>query len=74
MCKHLNREVQACNFFECDEPICDADKKLKRPGSLKFCQRHSDEIGGYFKEWNLPKIMNFWVRSHGGPERMAQSM
>lgn len=71
---HLPDKAAVCNFFGCDEPVCDTDKGLKRPGSLRFCQRHSDEINGYFREWNLEKIMNFWVRSHGGPERASRMM
>jgi len=38
-----------CSFYGCDEPICEADKQLKNPGSLRFCQEHSDEINSYFK-------------------------
>ena len=61
-----------CDFFECYEPICEADKELKQLGSMRFCQKHSDEINSYFKKWDIPKIMNFWVRSHDGVERMAR--
>lgn len=67
-----------CDFFECNEFICKADKRLKQSGSLRFCQQHSNEINSYFKEWDIPKslslIMDFWVRSRGGAKRMAKGI
>lgn len=29
----------------------------------------ADEINGYFRKWDIPKVMDFWVRSYGGAER-----
>ena len=61
-----------CDFFGCYEPVCEADKELKRPTSLRFCQKHSDEINAYFKSHDIRNIMKFWVRSQGGAKRMAR--
>lgn len=70
MVAHTNK----CNFWGCDEPICEEDLRLAKASSLRFCQKHSDEINSYFAEWNIPKIMDFWVRSYGGEERMAEKI
>ena len=53
-----------CDWFDCSEPVCDRDMELTPP-SKRFCQKHSDELDGYVKAEDVPKIMRFWARSYG---------
>jgi hypothetical protein len=59
-----------CDYFGCDEPICDADKEYNPP-SLMFCVNHSNEVDMYIEDHNIPELLAFWVRAGGGAKRMA---
>ena len=62
-----------CDFCDCAKPICADDLGLTPP-TLRFCQEHHDELGGYIKAENVKAILRFWVQSHGGAKRMADEM
>jgi len=66
----LGQPDDTCDFYDCNEPICQTDKELKE--GLKFCQAHSIEAAGFIQAEDIPGLLTFWVRSYGGAERMAK--
>lgn len=66
--------IEICNFYGCEEPVCESDKTYEDPHTLRFCQKHSDEFASYVTSGNVPKMLSFWVKSHGGAERMAKEL
>ncbi len=63
-----------CDYFECKEEVCEDDKKIEQ--GMKFCQKHHDELESYFvaEPFNLAKVLGFWIKSHGGAKRMAETL
>ena len=63
---------KVCDFHDCVEPICEDSKEIKQ--GLRFCQAHDDKCTEHIRSENIPGLLTFWVRSHGGAERMSQSI
>lgn len=66
------RAVNPCSYFGCGEEICEHDKDYPPP-SMCFCQKHSDEIRSYVEAGDAKKIMAFWIKANGGPQRLADT-
>jgi len=61
-----------CSYFGCEQDVCEHDINYPPP-SMRFCQKHSDEVNGYIKRHEIPKILSFWVKANGGAKRMAET-
>ncbi len=63
-----------CDYFGCSREVCDRDKNtLTEKRSLKFCQGHSDELKRYIESGNAKAILAFWIKSYGGPKKLAET-
>lgn len=63
-----------CDYYGCNEPVCDDSLKLIKPGSQKHCQKHYDEFDCLIKKKDAKGMLQFWVRSLGGAKMAAKKM
>ena len=68
----LSMKHPPCSYFGCEEKVCEHDVDYPPP-SMRFCQKHSEELGAYIQNHNIPKILGFWVKANGGAKRLAET-
>lgn len=56
--------VLTCEYIGCANPVCESNLKYLPP-SKRYCQAHSDEIDGLFKENDPRKIIDWKILAQG---------
>jgi len=60
-----------CDFFGCENTICE-EAKLLKPTSHHYCQEHHDQLNSLMEQNNSRAILAFWVKANGGAKRNAE--
>jgi len=54
-----------CSYFDCRQDVCEDDLKF-HPPTMRFCQKHRDEVNDYIDRNEIHKLVTFWVKANGG--------
>ncbi len=63
----IQEEIPICDFWECSNPIRAEDYEYSPP-TKRLCDKHGAEFDEINDNFDVKKIMAWWVKSMGGAE------
>jgi hypothetical protein len=61
-----------CDYFGCNEPICEADKKFTNDGSWRLCEKHAKERDAFIETEDACGMVRWWAKSEYARLKAAQ--
>lgn len=63
---------ERCAFVGCEGEVCLEDASYTNPNTLRFCQKHADEINHLIDTGNAGGLFLWWVEARGGIEAILK--
>lgn len=65
------RDDNKCDYFECAESLRIEDVDID---GRKYCEQHGAELDAILFDAPVSELLNWWVMSHGGAERLGNKI